>query len=174
MRPITPLQPVKSFPPLAKATARVLVLGSMPGAKSLQQQQYYAHPRNAFWYIMARLFGFELNADYATRAACLIAQEVAVWDVLASCQRQGSLDASIQASTEQANDFNQFFQQHPDIRWVFFNGSKAQQAYQTHVMKQHTDAPLHYHRLPSTSPAMAMLSKEQKYAEWCLLREKLN
>lgn len=156
-----------AFPPLARADARVLVLGSMPGVASLQAQQYYAHPRNAFWPIMAALFGFDPQLPYAQRTAQLQAHHVAIWDVLHQCQRKGSLDSAINRHSEVANDFATFLQDHPAIHTLFFNGQAARQAFDRHVWptlaNPHT---LARHTLPSTSPALAGLSLQAKLARW--------
>ncbi len=90
---------VQSFPPIAAPGARLLILGSMPGAASLAAGQYYAHPRNAFWPILAALCHFPADAPYAARVAALQAAGVAVWDVLQSCVRPGSLDTAIERSS---------------------------------------------------------------------------
>jgi len=104
------LKLLQSLAPVAHANAKVLILGSMPGAESLAQQQYYAHPRNAFWPIMASLYGFAADLPYALRLQQLTAHGVALWDVLAYCEREGSLDSAIR--NEQPNDFHRFFAAH--------------------------------------------------------------
>ncbi len=160
------MSPVTSFMPLSQPCATALVLGSMPGAASLQARQYYAHPRNHFWPIMARLAGVDAAAPYPQRVAALTAAGIAIWDVLQSCVRPGSLDSSIQAGTRIANDFASFFIAHPGIRLVCFNGAEAEKSYRLHVLP-YLDAPrLRYERLPSTSPAHAALTFEQKLAAW--------
>ena len=159
---------VTGFPPIAEQDAVILILGSMPSTKSLQAQQYYAHPRNSFWYIMTRLLSGDNAANYEQRKALLLEHRIALWDVLNSCRRTGSLDSSIENGTTVVNDFNRFFAAHPAIKAVFFNGSRAQQEYNRHVLPV-LDAMLsdiHYHRLPSTSPAMASLRREQKLQYW--------
>ncbi|MBP7623629.1 MAG: DNA-deoxyinosine glycosylase, partial [Xanthomonadales bacterium] len=105
--------PVRSFPPLIAAHARVLILGSMPGIASLQALRYYAHPRNQFWPILGELLGFDASADYALRVQALHKAGIAVWDVLAECEREGSLDTSIRRDSEQANDLPGLLAKHP-------------------------------------------------------------
>ena len=100
---------VTGFPPIADNNAIILILGSMPSIKSLEQQQYYAHPRNSFWFIMTTLLGDKSDLDYAERKALLLHNKIALWDVLNTCQRKGSLDSSIKNETIVVNDFNKFF-----------------------------------------------------------------
>jgi hypoxanthine-DNA glycosylase len=157
---------VCSFAPLARGDARVLVLGSMPGVASLSAGQYYAHRRNAFWPIMGALLGFDPAAPYAQRLAALQAAHIAVWDVLQSCRRPGSLDARIERASEVANDFPGLFRQHPGIGHVFFNGTAAEAAFRRHVLPQLARGTLAMTRLPSTSPANASISFERKLAAW--------
>ena len=157
---------VQSFAPVANRHAEILILGSMPGRDSLAAGQYYAHPRNLFWRIMAAMLGFEPQMPYRDRLSALRAARIALWDVMHSCRRAGSLDASIKASTIQANDFASFFRSHKGIGRVFFNGSTAEATYVRHVLCSVESLGLRYTRLPSTSPAHAALSFEQKLAAW--------
>ncbi len=158
---------VHSFPPLARATAHTLILGSMPGRESLRQVRYYAHPRNAFWPIVSELLDIE-GDDYPQKVTALLQRDYALWDVLQSCQRPGSLDSAIRASSVVANDFTGFFSQHPHIRRVFFNGATAESLYRKHVLKALPPGPreLPLMRLPSTSPAHASLDLPQKRQQW--------
>lgn len=164
---------VESFPPLARANARVLILGSMPGAESLRQQRYYAHPHNQFWPIMAELFGFDAALPYDARVAKILARGVAVWDVLKFCERPGSLDASIVRHSEVPHDFRRFFRTHPRVRAVFFNGGHSQQAFKRHVLPAlgPVAAPLTFEKLPSTSPAHAGMSRARKLVAWQRIKE---
>ena len=164
---------VRSFPPLEDRHARVLILGSMPGAASLAADQYYAHPRNHFWPIMGRLFAAGPELPYAKRVRRLKSCGIAVWDVLESCVRPGSLDADIEEGSIAVNDFAGFFDAHPGIGAVFFNGAKAESAYRRHVLKGLPAAAgaLPALRLPSTSPAHAALSLDRKLALWEMLRK---
>ncbi len=159
---------VHSFPPLETPRARVLILGSMPGEASLRQREYYAHPRNAFWPIMAGLTGVGAGAAYSRRVAGLSACGIAVWDVLQSCERAGSLDSSIREHTVVPNAFDAFLRRHPALRLICFNGAKAEQAFRKHVLPtlQADHSHLLYRRLPSTSPAHAALSTKDKCRHW--------
>lgn len=156
---------VRSFPPVADpATAHTLILGSMPGVASLAAGRYYAHPRNQFWPIMAALFGAGPELAYDARLLALKRAGIALWDVLESCERPGSLDADIDARTAQANDFAAFFDAHPLITRVAFNGGTAERMFRRDVM--HRLRPLELLRLPSTSPAHAGMRAEDKLARW--------
>ncbi len=157
----------ESFPPIATPDARLLILGSMPGVASLEAQQYYAHPRNAFWPITGELFGFDPALPYEQRCERLGSAGVAVWDVLKSCRRAGSLDSAIERDSEEPNDFAGFFTKHPMVRLVAFNGQKAESAFRKHVdLNAESESRLSFVRLPSTSPAHASLSKQQKLMAW--------
>lgn len=153
-----------SFPPISNEHATVLILGSMPGKKSLEANQYYAHPANAFWKIMGELTGAHPALPYAERLRALTAAHIALWDVLHSCEREGSLDSDIEA--EAANDFAGFFARHPRIRHVYFNGAKAEQSFRKFVLGKQALPPLEFYRLPSTSPAHAGMKYKEKLTKW--------
>lgn len=154
------------FEPIADCNAEILILGSMPGQESLAASQYYANRRNAFWKIMADLLGFNPDSAYETRLHELKTARIALWDVLQSCTRAGSLDAKIDAGSITVNDFQGFFRKHDKIRLVFFNGAKAESAYRQYVLPTVNTVQVSYMRLPSTSPAHASLSYEQKLQVW--------
>lgn len=163
---------VRSFAPIERKNATVLILGSMPGRESLERRQYYAHPRNAFWPIMNMLYGLT-GSGYEEKTRELAENGVAVWDVLKACFRSGSLDANIDDSTIIVNDFEDFFEGHLMVNHVFFNGAKADAVYRKHVLHRldshHASLPLT--RLPSTSPAHAGMSLQQKARAWRVVRE---
>lgn len=163
---------LKSFPPVSDAAARILILGSMPGERSLSAHQYYAHPRNAFWPIMTRVLNLGDDAAYDERLAALIRAKIAVWDVLRSCIRPGSLDSSIEAESEKSNDFRRFFKRHPRIELICFNGGTAERLFQKHALPLLPERALRFIRLPSTSPAHASLSLEQKRIAWNAVLQK--
>ena len=152
----------RSFAPIAGPDARILVLGSLPGRRSVQEQQYYAHPQNAFWRIMHELAGAE--GGYEARCRALVDNRIALWDVLAASVRPGSLDADIRVDSAQVNDFNRFFNTHPGIVRICFNGRKAAQMFERFVAVE--DGRFQYEQLPSTSPAFAAMRFEHKLARW--------
>ncbi len=135
----------------------------MPGVESLNQQQYYAHPRNLFWSFMAELFNFQLEQPYETRLIKLLEHGVALWDSAGSCIRPGSLDSNIRDVVP--NDFESLFKQYPGIKTVFFNGRAAENLFKKHT-KDMRLPELNYISLPSTSPANASISREQKWTQW--------
>ena len=157
---------IHSFAPIEGNKAKLLILGSMPGEASLQADEYYAHPRNAFWRIMGSLIALDPAASYQQREQALKNANIALWDVLYSCVRPGSLDSNINKSTQQPNNFEAFFNQHQNITHVFFNGATAEQTYRKLVLPNITKQRITYLRLPSTSPANASISFEHKLQAW--------
>ena len=160
------------FPPISTCSAQVLVLGSMPGRRSLDEQQYYGHPQNSFWRIMSEITQVEATEDYENRVNGLNRAGIAVWDVIKSCVRPGSLDADIETNSISVNDFDGFYRRHQQIKAVFLNGGKAAQEYKRRVLPGLTEQ---YARLPtvqllSTSPANARFSFKQKKTNWFALR----
>jgi double-stranded uracil-DNA glycosylase len=162
-----------SFPPIAAVDSRVLVLGSMPSVASLAKQQYYGHPHNSFWPIMGQLFEAGPELPYDDRRRILCNRGVAVWDVLQECVRRGSLDASIRKNSEVPNDFPTFLRRHPEIGAIFFNGQKAETAFRRHALADvaRLDREFCYLRLPSTSPAHAGRTFNEKLAAWRAVKE---
>jgi len=157
---------VRSFKPIADRNAEILILGSMPGLASLAAGEYYAHTRNAFWRIAGKLLEFDPAAPYRVRVQAIRSARIAVWDVLHSCVRQGSLDTMIENDTEIANDFRAFFRAHGKITHVFFNGAKAEASFRRHVYREISAVPIRFARLPSTSPANASISYSRKLQAW--------
>lgn len=150
----------RSFPPLIAAHARVLILGSMPGVASLRAQQYYAHPRNQFWPLLSALWGVDLTAlPYAQRLAVLRERRLGLWDVYASCRRDGSLDSAIEDA--QANDLASLRRRAPELRAVAHNGGES-----ARFMRATMALGVPVVRLPSTSPANASWSFDRKLAAW--------
>ncbi len=165
-RPATPL--LQGFPPIINDMANSLILGTMPGEESLRMNKYYANSRNAFWLIMSNLLVIPENLTYEERTASLRQHQIALWDVIRTCERQGSLDAKIRQETIQENDFISLFRENPNISRVFFNGARAEKEYLKRVLPKVTGPArnLKLARLPSTSPAMARLSFDEKAYAW--------
>ena len=165
-----------SFPPIVGRAPRVLVLGSMPGARSLAEQRYYAHPHNHFWRFMAHVCGLDPTAAYEARVAALERCGIALWDVLAHCERTGSLDGAIVRDSEVPNAIAPLLARRRTIRCVALNGGKAAQAWARHVepaLDEATRARLTLLRMPSTSPANASIPLATKRDQWLALREVL-
>ena len=160
---------VTSFPPIVGDHPQVLILGSMPGIRSLELNQYYGHPRNLFWAFMGEICGAGPELVYAQRVEALQQAGIALWDVLQHCERSGSLDADIVSSSEVPNDIPELLYQYPTIRVVAFNGRKAEQAFRKHIHPQLSALQLETLNLlplPSTSPANASIPKAEKLRRW--------
>ena len=145
---------IHSFDPIVDGGCRILVLGTMPGEESLRKQQYYGHPRNAFWPIMARLCDRELPEDYALRKAMLLDAGIALWDVLAACNIAGASDASI--ANPEPNDLARILDAAP-IETVCTTGGKAAQLCRRFDGPVLTQRGIELVELPSTSPANARM-----------------
>jgi hypoxanthine-DNA glycosylase len=156
------------FPPILGKTANVLILGSLPSRRSIETNQYYGHPRNAFWPVMGALFGAEPSLPYESRVQMLIDCQVAVWDVLAASIRPGSMDAAIDTGSARPNDFATLFAAQPGVQAVFFNGQAAARLFARLVAPtlENGSNRREYQVLPSTSPAHAAMRIEQKIAAW--------
>ena len=151
-----------AFPPIIGQSPHLLILGTMPGARSLQEGQYYAHAQNQFWRFMGDIYGALPSLPYRERTKILIEHGIAVWDVLQSCIREGSLDSSIQHA--EANDFPAFFKTYPTIKHVVFDSLTAEKIF----FRQKFELPsnIAFHRVPSPSPAYASLRYEEKLKIW--------
>ena len=162
---------VQSFAPIVGKLPRVLILGSMPGIASLEAVQYYAHPRNAFWPIMAELFEIDATTNYAGRIAQISQKPVVLWDTLKHCYRPGSLDSAIARDSVEANDIPGLLQQHKQIRVVACNGATSADFFRKLVLPElSATSAIELLKMPSTSPANAGMSFAQKLAAWrCLL-----
>lgn len=165
-------QVVASFPAEVTHGCRALVLGTMPGVRSLAMQQFYAHPRNLFWPLMGEFFDAGLEFAYAERLVRLQAHGVGLWDVLGQCERSGSLDGAIRVGSEVSNDISGLLAQHPTIGAIALNGAKAADVFVRRIAP--TIEPARLARLailpmPSTSPANASLSLSGKRGQWSRL-----
>ena len=154
---------IKAFPPILGSNPHTLILGTMPGGKSLKANQYYAHPQNQFWKLMGDIYGAGLLLPYDKRVKVLKDKGVAVWDVVQTCTRKGSLDSDIK--NEIPNDFEEFFNTHPSIKLVVFDSLTAEKIYNRRVLLTLTKK-LRYMRVPSPSPANARMSYAVKLSLW--------
>ena len=164
---------LSAFAAVAGTDARLLILGSMPGVASLDAQEYYAHPRNAFWPIVQELFGTPpAPQTYCENIKLLQSAQIALWDVLANCKRPGSLDANIDPKSIVCNDFNTFLKTHNQVEQIAFNGKAAEKLFKKHVIPELNLSPeIALVSLPSSSPAMASLNLQQKTDAWrCALK----
>lgn len=161
-----------AFHPIVNAESKILILGSMPGEVSLAAGQYYAFTRNSFWKIMGELVGAVASLSYEQRLDRLQKSGIALWDVIAACEREGSLDSSINEESLVANDFEAFLDAYPSIEQICFNGKSVQRLFKRHVLKLQTlPSGLGMTVLPSTSPANARLSFEQKLKAWRVIAD---
>lgn len=162
-----------SLPPVLDAGARVLILGSMPGTASLREQRYYAHPRNLFWPMMQRHLQVDATAPYKQRLQQLRDCGVALWDVLAACQRHGSLDGAIDRASEQPNDVPGLLDAAPDISAVLLNGGRAAAMFRRHLEADclRRRPGLRLVPLPSTSPANQSIPLARREAAWAVVAE---
>lgn len=151
---------LQGLPPVLARHTRCIVLGSFPGEASLARQQYYGHPRNHFWPLLAAVWGVDLVAmPYRRRLAEVRRRGLGIWDVYASCRRDGSLDADIEVA--ELNDFARLMRRAPHLQLVLHNGGESARA--ARVL---ASLGLATRRLPSTSPANASWSFERKLAAW--------
>jgi hypoxanthine-DNA glycosylase len=150
-----------AFPPIVNNDSRILLLGTMPGERSLILNQYYGHAGNQFWKIIFSLFEHPFTTDYAVRKQLLLNNGVALWDVLKHCQGKGASDNAIK--NEVPNDFDAFYKQYPSIKNVFLTSKKADYFYNKYVGKE---AQRNYYLLPSPSRANTWKSVQEKVMEW--------
>ena len=162
------MQKISSFPPIIDKESKILILGSIPGVKSLEMQQYYAHPQNKFWKIIFELFNEKFTTDYDERIKILEKHHIALWDVIDTCERKGSLDSEIR--NEEANKIEELLQNFPNIKAIFCNGQKSHKNLQK-ILGKKFRMPIIV--LPSTSPAYAGLSYFDKLKSWYIILEKL-
>ena len=155
------MQKISSFPPIINNESKILILGSIPGQKSLEKQEYYAHPQNKFWRIIFELFNEIFTTDYTKKIQILEKHHIALWDVIDTCERKGSLDSEIR--NEEANKIEELLHNYPNIKAIFCNGQKSYKNLQKILSK---DFHLPIIALPSTSPAHASLRYEEKLKSW--------
>ena len=157
----------KSFKPSIDNNSKILILGSMPGIKSLEEQQYYAHPQNRFWKVMGAICGENNLAEFDsdTKLMILLNKNIALWDTIKSCKRKGSLDSDIK--NEQPNNIRKLLKNYPSIKIIYLNGNKSYSAFEKYfpdlIEKYST------YKMPSTSPANAKYSLNKLIEEWSII-----
>ncbi|SHJ88268.1 DNA-deoxyinosine glycosylase [Epilithonimonas mollis] len=158
---------ITSFPAIVDEQSEILILGSVPGVKSLEMQQYYAHPQNQFWKIMFHLFDEEFSSDYKRKIALLKKNKIALWDVIESCERKGSLDTEIRNEID--NNIPELIDNHPNVKTIFCNGQKS---YKNLIKIMGKDFKIPILVLPSTSP-LHTIKFEEKLESWKIIENYL-
>ena len=153
-----------SFPPIVFNDSKILILGSVPGVKSLEMQEYYAHPQNKFWKILFKIFNENFTEIYSEKLEFLKKNKIAVWDVIDSCERVGSLDTKIK--NEESNDILKLIEEFPNIEAIFCNGGKSFKNLQK-IVGKNVEVPIYL--LPSTSP-LHTISFERKLMDWSIIK----
>ena len=158
-----------SFDPILDQNTELIILGTMPGMLSLNQNEYYADPRNQFWQILYSVFDYKIESTYAQRIQFLKKHRIGLWDVLNHCNRKGSLDSNIK--NEKPNDFDQLLKDYPNIKFIVFNGTKSQNLFKKHV-KSSGNENIIFKQLPSTSPTPGRYVKilDKKIEEWKIIK----
>ena len=157
-----------SLPPLIDKESRVIILGTMPSEISLERNEYYANPRNQFWKIIYGIYNQTPSDDYEEKCSFLLSRKISLWDVLYSCEREGSSDSRIRNPA--SNDFINLFNNYPDIKAVFFNGEKAETLF-NRLVKNNLNRFFFYHRLPSSSSANTKMTFDGKIEEWKIVKQ---
>lgn len=156
---------INSLLPIVNESSKILILGSIPGKQSLEKQEYYGNSRNAFWKIIFSLYDKEIESEYDKKVEFLKEKHIAIWDVIASCNREGSLDSNI--TNEETNDFESLFKKYPNIKHVFFNGTKAYDVFKKRIGFKLLEN-IEFEKLTSTSPANT-ISFEKKLELWNII-----
>ncbi|MEK4427367.1 DNA-deoxyinosine glycosylase [Solibacillus sp. FSL K6-1523] len=156
------------LPPIVNQRTKILIVGSMPSRQSLEKQQYYGNPRNHFWPILEQILNVVIPEDYEQRIQLLLTHHIGLWDSIQSCERKGSLDATI--INEIPNNFEQLFSQYPQIELVLFNGGKSFDVFRKRVGLATLNGRAH-EKMPSTSPIPGKNIKtfEQKVMLWKIM-----
>lgn len=157
-----------ALPPIVHDDSKVLLLGSMPGEKSIALQQYYGNKGNQFWKILFAVFEEPFSTDYEERQSLLRKHKIAIWNTLASCEREGSRDDKIKNVT--VNDFEAFFELYPTITHVFFESISAAKFYAKYAYES---PHITYMTLPSTSGLYSIISFDKKLEQWLRIKEAL-
>lgn len=160
---------IHSFPPIEPKRAVILILGTMPSVRSLDQAQYYGNPQNQFWKLIFALWNLPVPRNYSERVSFLRHKNIALWDVLQSCERKGSMDSQIRSPIP--NEISALLSRHPELHAVFFNSKNAQILFNK-LIECETRPGLVFYTLPSSSPARAMRF-EDKLSCWSVVKDTL-
>lgn len=158
---------INSFKPIIDENSKIIILGSIPSVKSLKNNEYYGNPRNQFWKLIYSIFNEEMENEYSKRIDYILRHKIALWDVISNCFRPGSLDTSIRNAS--INDFETLFKEHPNIKYIFFNGAKAENLFMKNIDRKQIEDKLLF-KLPSSSPARA-IPLQEKIKYWKKLKE---
>lgn len=158
-----------TFEPEINKDCQMLILGTVPSEESLRKKERYGHKSNQFWRILFALFNKPLPDNYEEKSAILTDNNIAIWDVLHSCEGEGSLDSAIR--NEKPNDFKKLFKEYPRIKYIFFTSKKAAEFYKKYVG---FDTDKVFTVLPSPSPANARMRLDEKIEKWKVLLDTLN
>ncbi len=155
-----------SFAPIININSKVLILGTMPGVKSLEDAEYYAHKRNAFWRIIFDIFNESYSDNFKIKLRILLKHRLSLWDILKYCYREGSLDSNI--IKEKPNDISKFLTENSNIKTIIFNGKSAEKLFKKYFSEFNSIKKL---QLPSTSPANARISFKEKLEKWYIIKD---
>ena len=157
-----------SFKPSIDKNSKILILGSMPGVKSLSEGQYYAHPQNRFWKVLGNICNVPklYEYDYDMKLKTLLENNIALWDTIKSCKRKGSLDSDIQNETP--NNIKGLLKKYPNVKAIYLNGGKSYCAFNKYF--PNILASYNCYKMPSTSPANARYSLDKLISEWSLIK----
>lgn len=153
-----------SFPPIEPPQARVLILGSIPGDRSIAENEYYGHPRNRFWKMLAHLTGTQNPESYLAKMELLYQNHIALWDVAQQAIRKGSMDSDIKNAVP--NEIRELLKRNPGIKIIGFNGKKAEALFDKFFERE---KGMTYWSLPSTSPANAGITFDALCGQWAVL-----
>lgn len=156
-----------SFDPISNADTTILILGTMPGEKSLQLGEYYGHPRNRFWKIISTITDNELPLTYSEKKVLLLKNKIGIWDVAHKAKRKGSLDSAIE--DDEPNDLDSFIARHKNLKVIGFNGTKSKLLFDKYFDRK---SDIKYISLPSTSPANTGVDFENICKQWQQLLSK--
>ena len=157
-----------SFKPISNEETEILILGSMPGDRSIELNEYYGHARNRFWKILATITNNELPITYDEKRELLLKEKIGVWDIVHKANRKGSMDSAIK--NEKPNDLEWFIESHKNLKIIAFNGKKSEALFNKYFGRKEN---IKYIPLPSSSPANAGINFENICKIWKQIKESI-